>query len=117
MALGKATEIAFASEKELRDELANELFSIETSGMNYLERDYLFTEAEIVLSKIARKKRLHSSHLSRWPEAHTQRHKAQRAEPPISDNLLRPPAIFSGASDAQMDRHETGTARTPHRPS
>lgn len=57
MALGKATEIAFASEKELRGELANELFSIETSGMNYLERDYLFTEAEIVLSKIARGKK------------------------------------------------------------
>lgn len=49
MASGGAVD-ATATDKEFRDELANELFTIETSGsFNYLERDYIFVEAETVL--------------------------------------------------------------------
>lgn len=47
-----------ATQKELRDELANELFDIETNrSLNYLERDYIFVEAETVLESAAKGKR------------------------------------------------------------
>ena len=57
MASGVAVN-ATATDKELRDELANELFSIETSGsFNYLERDYIFVEAETLLERVTRRKK------------------------------------------------------------
>lgn len=57
MASGGAVD-ASATDKELRAELANELFAIETSGtFNYLERDYIFADAETILESASRGKK------------------------------------------------------------
>lgn len=62
MASGGAVD-ATATDKELRDDLANELFSIETSGsFNYLEHDYIFADAETVLESASRGKKAPLQH-------------------------------------------------------
>lgn len=62
MASGVAVN-ATATDKELRDELTNELFTIETNrSLNYLEHDYIFVEAETVLESASRGKKAPMRH-------------------------------------------------------